>query len=327
MTETTTETQNNETTPQAPAVAAVNTDTSRNGSRTANAMEIEGPVVTMQDLLMAGMHFGHQTKRWNPKMRPFIYGVRNGIHIIDLQQTLPLFHKAYEQVVQAVANGAPVLFVGTKKQAQSVIKEEASRCGMFCVTHRWLGGTLTNWRTVRSSIESLRSVEQRIEDGRGRLSKKELLQLERRRSKLERNLGGIKDMDSLPGVMIVVDPKKEHIAVAEAIKLGIVVVALTDSNCDPDTVDHVVPGNDDAMRSIRLFASRLADACHLGQRMGREKAVAAAHAAETQEHSSPEPIRVHSGGDGPKVEVVSRRGTPRPEPEAAATPEENNGGN
>ncbi|MCA9672561.1 MAG: 30S ribosomal protein S2 [Myxococcales bacterium] len=285
----------------------------------------EGPVVTMRELLAAGMHFGHQTKRWNPKMRPYIYGARAGIHIIDLQQTLPLFINAYNKVLEAVAAGQNVLFVGTKKQAQAVIAEEASRAGMFHVTNRWLGGTLTNWRTVRSSIDKLRAIEARVEEGKEKLTKKEILFLRRNMAKLERNLGGIKDMGGLPGVVVVVDPRKERIAVAEATKLELTVVGLTDTNCDPDVVDHVVPGNDDAIRSIRLFAARLADACVVGKRLGRERAVAAAKARDARGDEAPEPIRVSSGGDGPKVEVVSRRSAPRPEPEAAASPDENNG--
>ena len=282
------------------------------------------PVITMRELLGAGMHFGHQTKRWNPKMRPYIYGARNGIHIIDLQQTLPMFIQAFNKVVEVVANGNAVLFVGTKRQAQGVIREEATRSNMFYVTNRWLGGTLTNWRTVRASIDKLHGIEQKIEEHQDKLLKKELLFLSRHKAKLERNLGGIKEMGGLPGVMVVVDPRKERIAVAEANKLEIPVVALTDSNCDPDEVDYVVPGNDDAIRAIRLFTSRLADACLLGKRVGRVRAVEAAKARETDAPANLEPIRVSSGGDGPKVEVVSRRSGPRPEPEAAARPDEQN---
>jgi len=285
-------------------------------------LDQDSPAMTMRELLSAGMHFGHQTKRWNPKMRPYIYGARSGIHIIDLQQTLPLFLRAYNTVVECVAAGHKVLFVGTKKQAQLVIREEAERCGMYHVTNRWLGGTLTNWRTVRASIDKLRTIEQRVSDDQEKLTKKELLFMNRTRGKLDRNLGGIKDMGGVPGVMIVVDPRKERIAVAEAKKLEISVIGLTDTNCDPDVIDHVVPGNDDAIRAVRLFAARLADACLLGQKLGRERAVAAAKAHQVRDDQSPEPIHVHSGGDGPKVEVVSRRSAPRPEPEAAASPDE-----
>ena len=281
------------------------------------------PVLTIRAMLEAGVHFGHQTPRWNPKMRPFIFGSRNGIHIVDLQQTLPLFLKAYEFVLKTVSAGHTVLFVGTKKQAQDVIAEEARRCGMFYVTNRWLGGTLTNWKTVRGSVDRLRRIEQMAEDGTfEKLTKKEVLSLTRQQQKLERNLGGIKDLERLPGVVFVIDPRKERIAVAEAIKLEIPVVAVTDTNCDPDLVDYPIPGNDDAIRAIRLFTSKIADAVSLGKKLGREyAAVAAKERALSEATAAPEPIRVHSGGDGPKVEVVSRRSAPRPAPEAAATPE------
>ncbi|MBK6847686.1 MAG: 30S ribosomal protein S2 [Proteobacteria bacterium] len=285
---------------------------------------VDGESMSMRALLEAGMHFGHQTKRWNPKMKPYIYGTRNGIHIIDLQQTQPLFQAAFKKVIEVVSNGHSVLFVGTKRQAQEVMREEATRCGMYFVTNRWLGGTLTNFRTVRGSIDKLRTIETMIQTEGEKLIKKERLRLDRSAIKLDRNLGGIKDMASLPGLLVVVDPKKERIAVAEARRLEIPIVALTDTNCDPDTVDYVVPANDDAIRSIRLFAARLADACLLGQRFGRVRAVAVNRERDQQrEQAASEPIRVASGGDGPKVEVVSRRSGPRPEPEAAATPDEN----
>jgi small subunit ribosomal protein S2 len=283
------------------------------------------PVMTIRSLLEAGVHFGHQTTRWNPKMRPYIYGARNGIHIVDLQQTLPLFLRAYQFVLDTVASGQTVLFVGTKKQAQDVIRDEATRASMFYVTNRWLGGTLTNWRTVRASIDRLRAIEQMAEDGTfDKLTKKEVLSHNRHKAKLERNLGGIKNMAQLPGAVFVIDPRKERIAVAEANKLEIPVVAVTDTNCDPDQVDLVIPGNDDAIRAIRLFAARIADACILGRKLGQEGAAAAARERERADaEAAPEPIRVHSGGDGPKVEVVSRRSAPRPKPEAAATPDGN----
>ena len=281
------------------------------------------PVITIRGMLEAGVHFGHQTTRWNPKMRPYIYGSRNGIHIIDLQITQPKFMEAFNFVVKTVSAGHSVLFVGTKKQAQDVIREEAERCGMYYVTNRWLGGTLTNWRTVRTSIDRLKRIEQMAEDGTfEKLNKKEVLSLERARMKLERNLGGIKDLDRVPGIMFVIDPRKEKIAVAEAKKLDIMIVAITDTNCDPDIVNYVIPGNDDAIRSIRLFTSRIAEAVLMGKRIGSERAAAVARDREANAGSAvPEPIRVHSGGDGPKVEVVSRRSGPRPAPEAAATPE------
>jgi len=205
------------------------------------------PPISMRQLLEAGVHFGHQTKRWNPKMRPFIFGARNGIHIIDLQHTVKLFNRAYQFIVNTVAAGDPVLFVGTKKQAQEVIQEEAKRAGQYHVTNRWLGGTLTNFKTVKGSIERLRSIEKMAEDGTfERMTKKEVLGLERERVKLEKTLGGIKNMSGLPGAVFIIDPKKEHIAVEEARKLEIPIVAITDTNCDPDVIDYVIPGNDDA---------------------------------------------------------------------------------
>jgi small subunit ribosomal protein S2 len=280
------------------------------------------PPITMRQLLEAGVHFGHQTKRWNPKMRPFIFGARNGIHIIDLQHTVKLFNRAFKFVVDTVANGDPVLFVGTKKQAQEVIQEEAKRCGMFHVTNRWLGGTLTNFKTVKGSIERLRSIEKMAEDGTfERLSKKEVLQLERERMKLEKTLGGIKNMGGLPGAIFIIDPKKEHIAVEEARRLEIPIVAITDTNCDPDLIDYVIPGNDDAIRAIKLFTGKIADAAITGARIGKER-----HTRDRREEGEEkqETIRVSSGGDGPKVEIASRRhGAARPEAEATATPEEN----
>src|SRR6185312_15432314 len=209
------------------------------------------PPISMRQLLEAGVHFGHQTKRWNPKMRPFIFGARNGIHIIDLQHTVKMFVKAYQFVQQTVAGGNSILFVGTKKQAADVIQEEAARCNMFYVTNRWLGGTLTNFKTVKGSIERLRTIEKMAEDGTfERMTKKEVLGLERERVKLEKTLGGIKNMSGLPGAVFIIDPKKEHIAVEEARKLEIPIVAITDTNCDPDLIDYVIPGNDDAIRAI-----------------------------------------------------------------------------
>jgi small subunit ribosomal protein S2 len=276
--------------------------------------------ISMRQLLEAGVHFGHQTKRWNPKMRPFIFGARNGIHIIDLQYTVKLFLKAYNFVVQTVANGDSVLFVGTKKQAQEVIQEEAKRCGMFFVTNRWLGGTLTNFRTVKGSIDRLRAIEKMGEDGTfERLSKKEVLHLERERLKLEKTIGGIKNMGNLPGAMFVIDAKKEHIAIAEARKLEIPIIAIADTNCDPDVIDYVIPGNDDAIRAIKLFTSKIADASIQGARLGKERAVQSRDKRE--EGEKPETIRVQSGGDGPKVEIAHRRG-PRPEAEAHANPDD-----
>jgi small subunit ribosomal protein S2 len=273
--------------------------------------------ITMRQLLEAGVHFGHQTKRWNPKMRQFIFGARNGIHIIDLQHTVRLFRRAYQYVVDSVARGEGVLFVGTKKQAQDVIAEEALRCQMHYVTNRWLGGTLTNFRTVKQSLERMRSIEKMAEDGTfDRISKKEALQLQREHDKLEKSLGGLKNLGKLPGAVFVIDPNKEHIAVAEARKLEIPVIAVTDTNCDPDLVDYVIPGNDDAIRAIKLFAGKIADAAILGTKLQRERGIAR---AETEEKDRV--IHVSSGGDGPRVEVAAR-GRKSAEPEASATPED-----
>ena len=216
--------------------------------------------VTMKELLEAGVHFGHQTRRWNPKMKPYIFGKRNGIYIIDLQKTLKLFHEVAEFVEDLAGAGKRILFVGTKRQAQEAIAEEASRCGEFYVTNRWLGGTLTNFVTIRASIERLKEAEARLGDENSPLTKKERLRLERERDKMAKNLEGIREMEELPDALFVVDPKKEYIAVSEANKLGIPVIAIVDTNCDPELVDYLIPGNDDAIRAIRLFASRIADA-------------------------------------------------------------------
>lgn len=214
-------------------------------------------LLNMKELLESGVHFGHQTKRWNPKMKPYIFGSRNGIHIIDLQKTVKLFNEIHDFVVRTVAEGYPVLFVGTKKQSHDSIVEESERCGMFYVVNRWLGGTLTNFQTIKKSIARLKELEKMIEDGSiNRYTKKEALKMERERIKLERNLGGIKNMDELPGAVFIVDPKREHIAAKEVKKMGIPVIAITDTNCDPDDIDYIIPGNDDAIRSIRLICSK-----------------------------------------------------------------------
>jgi len=222
--------------------------------------------VAVKDLLDAGLHFGHQTKRWNPKMKPYIFGARNGIYIIDLQKTVALARNAFRFVSDAVARGGTVLFVGTKKQAQDAIREEAQRSGMFYVTNRWLGGTLTNFKTVKQGIERLKAIEKMSQDGTyERLPKKEIASLEREREKLEKNLGGVKEMSRLPAALFIIDTKKEHIAVHEANRLGIPVVAVVDTNCDPEGIDYVVPGNDDAIRSIRLFTGKVAEAAIEGR--------------------------------------------------------------
>lgn len=222
--------------------------------------------VTMREMLEAGVHFGHQTHRWNPKMRRFIFTERNGIHIIDLSQTVKLFRDAYELVRSTASQGGRVLFVGTKRQAADIVQEEAIRCDEFFVSHRWLGGTLTNFQTIKRSIERLREMERMEEDGTlALLTKKEGLKIARERAKLERSLGGIKDMKQLPKVVFVVDPAREDIAVREAKRLEIPVVAIVDTNCDPDLIDYPVPGNDDAIRSIKLFTSKMADAVMEGK--------------------------------------------------------------
>ena len=219
-------------------------------------------VITMKQLLEAGVHFGHQTRRWNPKMKKYIYGERNGIHIINLEQTVDLIENdAYKFVVESVKAGKSILFVGTKKQAETAIKEEAERCGQFYINSRWLGGTLTNFKTIRSRIDRLNKLNNMEKMGEfDLLPKKEVIGLKAERDKLELNLGGIKEMRTLPGVLFIVDPSHEETAVKEARKLNIPIVAITDTNCDPDVVDHVIPGNDDAIRAVKLIASVIANA-------------------------------------------------------------------
>jgi small subunit ribosomal protein S2 len=272
--------------------------------------------VTMKELLEAGVHFGHQTKRWNPKMKQFIFGARNGIHIIDLQHTVKLFRQAFQAVIDATARGELVLFVGTKKQAQDVIVEEAGRSNQLYVTQRWLGGTLTNFKTVKGSLERLRGLEKMEEDGTMfALTKREQLGLRRERDNLMKSLGGIKHMSKLPGMLFVIDPHKEHIAIEEARKLEIPVVAITDTNCNPDVIDYVIPGNDDAIRAIKLFAGRIADACMIGGKVYKERA----HTRGAKEDNEERVIHVSSGGDGPRVEIAI--GGSHFDPEASASPD------
>ena len=228
--------------------------------------------VTMKELLEAGVHFGHQTKRWNPKMKPYIFGARNGIYIIDLQKTVGMFRTAYDFVIDTVAGGKSILFVGTKKQARDSIYEEANRCEMFYVHNRWLGGMLTNFQTIRQSIDRLNYLNDIQNDGSLNLfPKKERLKLMKERVKLDNNLGGIRTMNGLPGAIFVVDPKNETIAVREGQRLNIPIIAIVDTNCDPDDIDYIVPGNDDAIRAIRLITSRVADACIEGRARHEEK--------------------------------------------------------
>jgi small subunit ribosomal protein S2 len=252
--------------------------------------------ITMRQMLEAGVHFGHQTRFWHPKMRPYIFGERNKIHIINLERTLPLFNQAMDFLKNLAANGGTVLFVGTKRQATDIVCEEAVRAGMPYVNHRWLGGMLTNFRTVRKSIERLKTLEAMLAEGGGaeKLAKKEVLGLDRERQKLERSLGGIKDMARLPDALFVIDVGHEYIAVAEASKLAIPVVGVVDTNCKPDGVDYIIPGNDDAIRAIRLYASAAADAILEGRAQGQTTV-----AAEEEEF-----VEVK---EEPKVKVVARK--------------------
>ncbi|MGH9466955.1 MAG: 30S ribosomal protein S2 [Terriglobales bacterium] len=264
--------------------------------------------ITMKELLEAGVHFGHQTKRWNPKMKEFIFGERNGIYIVDLQKTLKKFKEASAFVQEQCARGKIVLFVGTKRQAQDAVAEEATRAGMFYVNQRWLGGLLTNWVTIQKSIARLKELDAMATDGRyEQLPKKEVIKLERERKHLHTNLAGIKDMPGLPDIIFVIDSNKEQIAVAEARKLGIPVVAVVDTNCDPSAVDHVIPGNDDALRAIRLFTSRIADACFEGRNAHSSAAEtgtsdgAAADEGLDGERKGPAPESFSGSSDAPQA--------------------------
>ena len=253
----------------------------------------------LKSLLDAGVHFGHQTKRWNPKMRTYIYGARNGIHLIDLDQTARLFARAFHFVQETVARGGHVLMVGTKRQAQEIVQEEALRCGASFVVNRWLGGTLTNFRTIKGGLERMRTLERMKEDGTYlQLPKKEVSRLEKERERLDKYLGGLRGMSSLPSAVFIIDPAMETIAVQEAQKLSIPIIAITDTNCDPDQVDHVIPGNDDAIRSIKLITSRLADAVAEGMQRRKDHA----------------PEGGGRGGDrGPQADVYTRASRNKPE--------------
>ncbi len=264
----------------------------------------EGPPISMRALLEAGVHFGHNASRWNPKMKPYIFGARNGIHIIDLQHTVKLFGKAFQAVIDCTSRGEKVLFVGTKKQAQEIMRDEAERGDQMHVTERWLGGTLTNFKTVKGSLDRLRTIEAMEADGTvNNLTKKENIVLSREKAKLVRALGGIKNMSKLPGLMFVIDPNKEHIAVKEARKLGIKVVAVTDTNCNPEVIDYVIPGNDDAIRAIKLFTARIADAALIGAKVAKERRNK--QTRDSGSSHSEKVIHVSSGGDGPRVEISS----------------------
>src|SRR5882672_8191860 len=258
----------------------------------------------MKELLEAGVHFGHQTKRWNPRMKEFIFGERNGIYIIDLQKTLKMFKEASKFVQELAAAGRVILFVGTKRQAQDAIAEEAQRCSMFYVNQRWLGGLLTNWITVQKSVKRLKELDEMATDGRyDLLPKKEVIKLERERKHLQANLAGIKNMSRLPDAIFVIDSNKEQIAVREARKLGIPVVAVVDTNCDPSEVDYVIPGNDDALRAIRLFTSKIAESIAEGVNLIGDKQM-----AELQAMASPEiPAEAEAAeatGEAPAEDVV-----------------------
>ena len=247
-------------------------------------------VITMKQLLEAGVHFGHQTRKWNPKMKKYIFAARNDIHIIDLQLTATLIEEAYSFVCESVKAGKTVLFVGTKKQAQDAIKEEAERCGQYYVNSRWLGGCLTNFKTMRSRVERLEKLEAMEANGDFEvLPKKEVMLLKKEMGKLQANLGGIKTMKAMPGVMFVVDPHNEDIAIKEAKKLGIKIVAITDTNCDPDEIDYVIPGNDDAIRAIKLISSVIANAV-IEANQGEEALVSATEEAVEEETTTPESI-------------------------------------
>ncbi len=252
-------------------------------------------------LLDAGVHFGHQTKRWNPKMRPFIYGARNGIHIIDLDQTSRLFKRAFDFIEETVGRGGSLLMVGTKRQAQEIVQEEATRAGAFYVVNRWLGGTLTNFRTIKQGLDRMRSIERMRDDGTYQsLHKKEIVKLEKEHERFEKYVGGLKTMSSLPSALFVIDPSKELIAVQEAKRLSIPVIAITDTNCDPDFVDFVIPGNDDAIRSIKLITSRVADAVINGSQRRKE------FAGRDREEGGG-----HRPSNAPSAEVIQSRRGPR----------------
>lgn len=278
--------------------------------------------ISMKQMLETGVHFGHQTRRWNPKMRPYIFGARNGIHIMDLQQTVKLFQTAHDYVVDAVAKGGKVLFIGTKRQAQEAFKAEAERCEMFYVTHRWMGGTLTNFQTIKNSIDRFKKLEEMFEDGSiSKFPKKEVVRMSREVKKLENALGGIKDMTEPPKVAFIVDPKREHIAVMECRKLGIPIVAVVDSNCDPDVIDYIIPGNDDAIRAIKLFATHMADACLEGAALYEEyKAKEAKKAAEEAKIAEAEAKK--AAAEAKKAEKAKKEAAKKAAPKKAAAKKE-----
>jgi small subunit ribosomal protein S2 len=262
----------------------------------------------MKQLLEAGVHFGHQTRRWNPKMKPYIFGARNGIYIIDLQKTVRYFRSAYSFIRDVTQNGDKILFVGTKKQAQDSIMEEAIRADQYYVNNRWLGGMLTNFSTIKRSIDRLKKIEAMSEDGTyDLLLKKEVLQLDREKAKLEKTLGGIKNMTRLPAAVFIVDPNKEEIAVKEARKLGIPVVAVVDTNCDPEGIDYIIPGNDDAIRALRLFSSKMAEACLEGAAARQEKLRNDAEGADQDEPAEQVEQAKPVVKEGPETIIVEKK--------------------
>jgi small subunit ribosomal protein S2 len=283
--------------------------------------------IQMKELLEAGVHFGHQTRRWNPKMKPYIFGKRNGIHIVDLQKTLHHFEDAGEFIRDLAANGRNVLFVGTKRQAQDAIREEAERCGMFYMNHRWLGGTMTNFRTIRKSIQRFKEIEEILSNEESHLTKKERIRLERQRRKMDRAFGGIKDMEDLPDALFVIDTVHEHIAIKEANRLNIPVVAVVDTNSDPEDVDFPIPGNDDAIRAIRLFTSRIADNILEGLNLADERFVgdddedaATAETPVEEEGAAAEaPVAEEAAAEAPAVEEAAAE-APVAEEAAAEAP-------
>ena len=254
--------------------------------------------ISLRDLLTAGVHFGHQTRRWNPKMKPYIYGAKNGIHIIDLQKTAKGLMDAVRFVSQTVAHGGTVLFLGTKRAAADIVAEEAMRSGQYFVNNRWLGGTMTNWKTVKKSIDRLVQLERARDEGRFEvLTKKEALELSRDIARMDRNLGGIKNLKGLPSAIFVIDPKKEHLAIQEANKLGIPVVALCDTNCDPTGIQYVIPGNDDAIKSVRLFTAAIADAALEGRNMSTGRSSQQGAYVGSEDEADVEVIKRFGGAD------------------------------
>jgi len=268
----------------------------------------------MKELLECGVHFGHQTQRWNPKMKPYLFGERNGVHIIDLQQTHRMFKDAYEFIVDRVSDGESLLFVGTKRQAQDVVEEQADRSGMYYIKNRWLGGMLTNFNTIKISIENLNELERMAEDGNYAVrTKKEAMMKEKLRMKLLKNLSGIRKMSKIPGVVFIIDPMKEHLAIKEANKLHIPVVAVCDSNCDPEGVDFIIPGNDDAIRSIRLFSNKVAEACLEGKSLYKE---------QESKNVKPKDGRRDIGGKKVAVKVQPKKEVKPAEPKKEEAPAE-----